>query len=34
MYQLIHFETAQAPNILAIGGGIVNPVGFQYTPGN
>lgn len=33
-HSLIHFETAQAPNILAIMGGIVRPIGFSAVPGN
>ena len=30
---IMHFETAQAPNILGVAGGIVRPVGFKYPPG-
>lgn len=32
-YSIIHFETAQAPNILGIFGGIVRPSGFDHVPG-
>jgi hypothetical protein len=33
-HALIHFETAQAPNIIALMGGIVRPAGFSQVPGN
>jgi hypothetical protein len=30
---IMHFESPKAPNILAIMGGIVRKVGFEYLPG-
>ena len=30
----MHFETAQAPNILSVNGGIARPSGFPHVPGN
>ena len=30
----MHFETAQAPNIVPISGGVVRPSGFTHVPGN